>query len=63
MSAYPFRPLRRALILLTVVLAFGLVPSIARQRAGEAPRALTAADYARAEKFMSYNLAGLVLSP
>jgi dipeptidyl aminopeptidase/acylaminoacyl peptidase/catechol 2,3-dioxygenase-like lactoylglutathione lyase family enzyme len=36
------------------------VPALARQRGIDAPRALTAADYARAEKFMPYNTTPLV---
>ena len=47
------------------VLGLGLVAVLAAvpasDKAGQAPRALTAADYARAEKFMSYNTAPLVL--
>ena len=37
------------------------VPGIAQQRGGEAPRPVTAADYARAEKFMGYYTTPLVL--
>ena len=36
------------------------IPGVAQQRAGEAPRSVTAADYARAEKFMGYNVTPLV---
>ncbi len=36
------------------------VPGLAQQRSGEAPRVFTAADYARAEKFMGYNTNPLV---
>jgi dipeptidyl-peptidase-4 len=36
------------------------VPALAQQRGSDAPRALTAADYARAEKFMPYNTTPLV---
>ena len=43
-----------ALLLITSV-------TIAGQRAGETPRALTSPDYARAEKFLSYNTTPLVL--
>jgi dipeptidyl aminopeptidase/acylaminoacyl peptidase len=48
---------------LAAFIAFGLaaVPIVAQQRAAESPRALTAADYARAEKFMTYNVTPLVL--
>jgi len=37
------------------------IPASAQQRAGDAPKALTADDYARAERFMSYNTTPLVL--
>jgi len=37
-----------------------LIPSNAQQREASAPRALTADDYARAEKFMGYNTTPLV---
>jgi dipeptidyl-peptidase-4 len=37
------------------------LPTAAQQRATDAPRALTAADYQRAEKFMTYNTTPLVL--
>src|SRR5712672_2184142 len=43
-----------SLILLTTITA------VAQQPAADAPRALTAADYARAEKFMGYNTTPLV---
>ena len=44
-----------------LVAAFvALAPAAAQERGGEALRALTAADYARAEKFMGYNTASLV---
>jgi dipeptidyl aminopeptidase/acylaminoacyl peptidase len=45
-------------ILVAVFVA--LIPAAAQERGGEAQRALAAADYARAEKFMSYNTASLV---
>jgi dipeptidyl-peptidase-4 len=48
----------RYAILLTVALATGVA---AQQPAGEAPRTLTASDYARAERFMAYNITPLVL--
>ncbi len=38
-----------------------LIGVAAAEQSGEAPRSLTAADYAQAEKFMSYNVASLVL--
>ena len=37
-----------------------LVPAVAQQRTPEAPRALTKEDYARAERFMTYNTTPLV---
>jgi dipeptidyl-peptidase-4 len=36
------------------------ITAVAQQQAADAPRALTAADYARAEKFMGYNTTPLV---
>jgi len=51
---------RRALIILMVSLV-SLTAAIASERSGEAPRSLTAADYAQAEKFMPYNVTPLVL--
>lgn len=53
------RPLRRLVpaLIVAAVLA-GVLPVSARQ--AEAPQALTAADYARAERFMGYNTAPLV---
>jgi dipeptidyl aminopeptidase/acylaminoacyl peptidase len=50
-------PLQLAILLLSFAVA---VPCIAQQAGGEAPRAFTAADYARAEKFMGYNTTPLV---
>ena len=38
-----------------------LIAAVAPERSGETPRSLTAADYAQAEKFMSYNVTSLVL--
>jgi len=38
-----------------------LVAAFASERGGEAPRSLSAADYAQAEKFMAYNTAPLVV--
>jgi dipeptidyl aminopeptidase/acylaminoacyl peptidase len=40
---------------------FLVILAVASERGGEAPRSLTAADYAQAEKFMSYNVTQLVL--
>ncbi len=53
------------LLKLATILAAGFitaVPALAQQRGSDATRALTAADYARAEKFMPYNTAPLVFS-
>lgn len=50
----------RSLVLTAVIMA-ATAGGRAQQPGGEPPRALTAADYARAEKFMSYNTAPLVL--
>ncbi len=50
-------PLQLAILLLSFAIA---VPCVAQQPGGEAPRAFTAADYARAEKFMGYNTTPLV---
>ncbi len=53
---------RTVLATLTILAACVTIaaPSFAQQRSGEAPHALTAADYARAEKFMGYNTNPLV---
>ena len=51
-------PSRWLAILVTAFVA--LIPAAAQERGGVAQRALTAADYARAEKFMSYNTTPLV---
>ncbi|MGB7294186.1 MAG: DPP IV N-terminal domain-containing protein [Candidatus Aminicenantales bacterium] len=53
------RPGRRMLIIWLVSLAF-LIAASASERNGEEPRALTPADYAQAEKFMSYNVTPLM---
>jgi len=50
-------PLQLAILLLSFAIA---VPCAAQQTGGETPRAFTAADYARAEKFMGYNTTPLV---
>src|SRR5574342_1126723 len=42
-------------------LALAITVTVAGQQRPEAPRALTAADYARAERFMTYNTTPLVL--
>jgi len=53
----------RVFIILLALFAAGVAPGFAGQApaAGDAPRVLTAADYARAEKFMAAGVAGLVL--
>jgi dipeptidyl-peptidase 4 len=48
-------------LIVLAVTVFAVLPATAQQRAGDMPRALTADDYARAEKFMSYNTTPLVL--
>jgi len=48
------------LAVIAAAAASGL-PTAAQQRSTEAPRVLTAADYARAEKFMGYNTTPLVV--
>ena len=52
-----FFPLQLAILLLSFAIAG---PCGAQQTGGETPRAFTAADYARAEKFMGYNTTPLV---
>ncbi len=52
---HQFRPHRLAILLAAGLIA--AVPALAQQNA---PRVVTAADYARAEKFMSYNTTPLV---
>jgi dipeptidyl aminopeptidase/acylaminoacyl peptidase len=48
--------------ILCVFLSIGFLSAAAvSERAGEGPRSLTAADYARAEKFMGYNVISLVV--
>src|SRR5215510_7142490 len=42
-------------------LALAITVTVVGQQRPEAPRALTAADYARAERFMTYNTTPLVL--
>src|SRR5262245_50337463 len=42
-------------------LALAITAAVAGQQRPDAPRALTAADYARAERFMTYNTTPLVL--
>lgn len=48
-------------LILAAIFMLGAAAGRAQQPGGEPPRALSAADYARAEKFMSYNTAPLVL--
>jgi dipeptidyl-peptidase-4 len=47
-----------SIVLLAVLVSSGA--AFASEKAGEAPRSLTAADYAQAEKFMAYNTAPLI---
>ena len=54
------QPSRRAFIIAFLSLAF-LIAAGAAARSDETPRGLTAADYAQAEKFMSYNVTSLVI--
>ena len=54
------RPGHRTLIILLVSFV-SLTAAVASEKSGEAPRSLTAADYAQAEKFMPYNVTPLVL--
>ena len=42
-------------------LALGVSTAVLAQTGADTPRALTAADYARAEQFMTYNTTPLVL--
>jgi dipeptidyl-peptidase 4 len=48
-------------VALLIATTFAMVPALAQQRPADPPRALTSADYARAEKFMNYNTSPLVL--
>jgi hypothetical protein len=50
----------RACIIALLSLVF-LIGAARSEQSGEPPRSLTAADYAQAEKFMSYNVTSLVL--
>jgi dipeptidyl aminopeptidase/acylaminoacyl peptidase len=52
---------KRGFVILVAVFAIGLAQPLAPQGPGAAPRVLTAADYAQAEKFMAANVASLVL--
>ena len=58
-SSRTHRTARPAAVLIAAACA--MVPALAQQRDTTAPRALTAADYSRAEKFMGYNTTPLVL--
>ena len=60
MKAHPTR-LRVSILILGLGLIIPLASMAAPDRSGDTPRALTAADYARAERFMSSNTAPLVL--
>src|SRR5882762_3660101 len=61
MKSVPVRP--RCAVLIVVAVASTSITVVAQQarQAADAPPALTAADYARAEKFMTYNTTPLVL--
>ena len=67
MSTPSLRPRRRASIIAKAFLVIGILAAMGSIRTDAdqgtigAARALTAADYAQAEKFMSYNLTSLVL--
>jgi dipeptidyl-peptidase-4 len=54
---------KNSYVILAIWLVFLLatVPGIAQQNGADSPRKITTADYAHAEKFMSYNTAPLVL--
>ena len=60
MTKYKTCPVHRSLIIVLVSLV-SLIAAVASEKGGEAPRSLTAADYAQAEKFMPYNVMPLVL--
>ena len=47
-------------VLVAAIVSTAAVSSLAQQGSGSAPRALTSADYQRAEKFMGYNTSPLV---
>ena len=51
---------RRTAAASLVIICVSLIALVGPARGADAPRALTAADYARAEKFLSYNLSPLV---
>src|SRR5688572_23648970 len=55
------RPLPSLGAALLIAGTLATLPALAQQRTSEPPRTLTAADYSRAERFMSYNTAPLVL--
>jgi len=61
MKSVPVRP--RCAVLIVVAVASTSITVVAQQarQAADAPPALTAADYARAEEFMTYNTTPLVL--
>jgi dipeptidyl-peptidase-4 len=61
MPVFPTSRRRRILIIWTALLAVGFFTIASARGGADSPQALTAADYARAEKFMSAGVAGLVL--
>jgi len=61
MPTFSSHPRTRILIVCAALLAAGFLTLASAQSGADTPRALTAADYARAEKFMSASVAGLVL--
>ena len=61
MPAFSSNQRTRILIVCAALLAVGFLTFASAQGGGDSPRALTAADYARAEKFMSAGVSDLVL--
>jgi dipeptidyl aminopeptidase/acylaminoacyl peptidase len=61
MPAFSSHQRTRILIVCAALLAAGFLTFASAQSSTDTPRALTAADYARAEKFMSAGVAALVL--
>ena len=55
-----YQRILRMMILSIATAAALAVPIVAQQPGGSAPRALTTADYARAEQFMTWNTAPLL---
>jgi dipeptidyl aminopeptidase/acylaminoacyl peptidase len=61
MGPRPDRRARVGALALSIASVALTIPLAGQQRAADSPRALTRADYARAEKFMNYNTTPLVL--